>query len=583
MRPLNFRPALIAGAIATLFLPLATQAAEADLAARIEALTKELQTLKTQVQAQQKAAQDAAAAQAKQAEQVQELQENSLGSWLTIGGDYQFRIDSLRGETKPFTDVNALFANAQNQLQAAFFADPTSPMNAAMLSGLMNFAGNMNGVRTYDQALTFLGANQQMLMGLGNFAGPAFVPSYKPKNSSLYSNRFGLNLKAQVAEDVAVTARFTMYKNFGSQDDSAVTNAGLAPFFADRVGVFDGTLGRVPSSSLLNVDRAYATWSSIGGSDVWFSVGRRPSTDGSPLHLKANEEKSGTSGSPALLVNYAFDGMTLGTYFADGGIFKDGHAKICYGRGFEGGYDSPTGNSLKDTDMLGISMVPWDTEPLRVWLQWQRGSNIFDAPTMRGTYFGDTTAKANLGDIDWYGIGAMGKIDRVGPGSLTWFADIGRSVAKPNNNVSAQFGFQGLLTGGFFAPEAPRNKSGTAIFMGLRYDMASGTKIGFEYNRGSKNWIAFAPAAPDMWTTKLGTRGNVYDLYFMQEVAAQALATSKAKTFFRVGVQMYDFEYTGSNNWVGAPVKISDMQGQFSTLTPLSKAIDLYATFEVKF
>jgi len=233
--------------------------------------------------------------------------------------------------------------------------------------------------------------------------------------------------------------------------------------------------------------------------------------------------------------------------------------------------------------MLGISMVPWDTEPLRVWVQWQRGSNIFDAPTMRGTYFGDTTAKANLGDIDWYGFGAMGKIERVGPGSLTWFADIGRSVAKPNNNVSAQFGFQGLLTGGFFAPEAPTNKSGTAIFMGLRYDLNSGTKIGFEYNRGSKNWIAFAPAAPDMWTTKLGTRGNVYDLYFMQEVAAEALATSKAKTFFRVGVQMYDFEYTGSNNWVGAPVKISDMQGQFSTLTPLSKAVDVYATFEVKF
>ena len=30
-------------------------------------------------------------------------------------------------------------------------------------------------------------------------------------------------------------------------------------YFADRVGVFDGVLGHVPSNSYLNVDRAYAT------------------------------------------------------------------------------------------------------------------------------------------------------------------------------------------------------------------------------------------------------------------------------------------------------------------------------------
>ncbi len=130
MKAKNFRPALTAAAIAALFLPLASQAAEADLLNRIETLTKELQTLKAQVQAtqqtQQKAAQDAAAAQKAQAEQVQAIKQQSLGNWLTVGGDYQFRIDSLRGETKPFTDVNALFANAQNQLQAAFFADRTA-------------------------------------------------------------------------------------------------------------------------------------------------------------------------------------------------------------------------------------------------------------------------------------------------------------------------------------------------------------------------------------------------------------------------------------------------------------------------
>lgn len=579
-------PTLVSCAIAALCLPLTALAAEADLAARIDALTRELQALKAQVQAQeqarQEAARDAAAEPAKAAQPGQAAPSPALGTWLSLGGDYQFRVDSLRGETRPFTDVNAVFANAQTQLQAAFFANPT-PATGAMLTGLMAFSQNMNGVRTFSDAQAFLGANSAMLQGLGAFAGPAFVDSYKPRNASLYSNRFGLDLKAQVAEDVTVKARLAMYKTFGSQNDAAVTNAGSAPFFADRVGVFDGTLGRVPSGSLLNVDRAYATWSNIGGSDVWFSVGRRPSTEGSPLHLRANEEKTGTAGVPSLMVNYAFDGLTLGTWLPDSALTRDGHVKLCYGRAFESGYDKAGGNSLDDTDMIGISAVPYDTEALRVWMQWERGTKIFDAPVMHGTYFGDTAPKVDLGSISWLGLGAMGKLQGVGPGSLNWFADFGYSKTRPNQNVSAQFGFQGLLTGSFFAPEAPVDKSGNAVYLGLRYDIPTGTKIGFEFNRGSKNWITFVPAAADMWTSKLGTRGNVYDVYLIQEVAATALATEHAKTFFRLGLQAYDFKYTGSNNWVGAPVKMSDMQGQMSALAPLSKAYDLYATFEVKF
>ncbi len=547
--------------VSAIFVPLAASAAEAELAAKIDALSKEVEQLKANLKA---------------------VDDKSVGKWLTVGGDYQFRLDSLRGETKPFTDVNAMFGNAQNQLQAAFFADP-SPMNSAMLSGLMGFSQGMSGVRTFNEAQAFLGANAAMMGALGSFAPPAYVNSYKPKNSSLLSNRFGLDLKAQVAENVAVKARLAMYKTWGMQDDTALTNAGGAPFSADRVGVFDGTLSRVPSSSLLNVDRAYATWSNIGGADVWFSVGRRPATDGSPTHLKNNEELIGTAGTPALLVNYAFDGLTLGYYLPDNAIFKDGHIKFCYGRGFESGFESPSGNSLADTDMLGLAMVPVDTENLRVWLQWNRGTKIFDAPTMKGTYFGDTSPKINLGNIDWYGLGAMGKVKGIGSGDLTWFADFGQSVTQPNANVSAQFGFQGLLTGSFFGPEAPSDKTGRAIYLGLRYDLPSGTKLGFEFNQGSKNWITFAPAAADMWTSKLGTRGNVYDVYMIQELSLQSLATEKAKTFFRVGVQVYDFKYTGSNNWVGAPMKMSDVQGQMSALAPLSKAVDIYATFEVRF
>lgn len=604
-----FKMNVLAALIAGMMLPLAASAADADLMSRIDSLSRELEALKNQVKANEaKAAQTAQQVQAVAAKsdaaamddlksQVSKLEGKSLGKWLTVGGDYRFRIDSLQGETRTFTDVNATFANVQQKLQADFFANPSAVAGsssyfgapqaggmstAGALSGLMNFAQNMNKVQTFDQANAFLGnpMNAGMVQGIGAFA--ATVPAYKPENKSLYTNRFGMDLNAKATQDVSVTARLQMYKVFGSQDESSVVNAGSAPFFADRVGVFDGTLSHLPSNSYLNVDRVYATWSNIADKEIWFSVGRRPTTNGAPSNLRLNNPRPGNGGTPSLLIDYAFDGMTLG-YAPDIDALPGAYGKFCYGRGFESGFSKAAGNSLADTDMVGFSVVPIDTDPLRVWLMYDRGMNIFDAPTMSNTYFGNTAAKVNLGDIDWLGLGAMGTIKKVGPGDLQLFADWAVSRTHPNNNVSAQFGFQGLMTGSFFGPEAPTSKTGTAVYLGMRYDLPSKTRLGLEYNHGSKNWITFAPAADDMWTSKVGTRGDVVEAYMIQELDKAPISSFFSRAYFRLGVQRYHFDYTGSNNWVGAPVEMSSVNGQMMTTAPLQDATNIYATFEVKF
>lgn len=610
----RFKQKCLVALIASMLMPVAALASEAELLSRIEALSRELASLREQVKANEaKTAQTAEQVKAVTAvaakpdataledlkNQVDKLEGKSLSKWLTVGGDYRFRYDYLEGQTRTFTDVNATFANAQQKLQADFFANPSSAAGtssyfgapaaggmstAGALSGLMGFAQAMGNVASFDQAQAFLAKPQNAGMVQGMAAFAATVPAYKPKNTSLYSNRFGLDLNAKATQDISVTAHLDMYKVFGSQNDSAVTNGGSAPFFADRVGVFDGTLGHVPSTSYLNVDRVYATWSNIADKEMWFSIGRRPSTGGAPSNLRNNTAvRPGNGGTPALLVDYAFDGMTLG-YAPEIDALPGAYAKFCYGRGLETGFTNSSGNSLADTDMVGISLVPIDTDPLRVWLQWNRGMNIFDAPTMNNTYFGNTVAKTNLGDIDWIGAGFMTTHKNVGPGTLQLFGDVAMSITHPNNNVSSQFGFQGLMTGAFFQPEAPTSKTGTAFALGARYDLPSTkSKFGFEWNHGSKDWITFAPAADDMWTAKVGTRGNVYEAYWIQELDRQPISSYVSKAFFRVGLQYYKFDYTGSNNWVGAPVQISDVNGQMMTTTPLENAVNLYATFEVKF
>ncbi len=651
--------ALVAGMV----LPISARAADDELQKKIDKLSKEVEDLKGS---------------------VKKVENKSIGKWLTIGGDYRFRVDSLHGKTVPYSSaidtMGAMVGDFLNGPNAAAISGPTggftgyalqsksgalfspgqfglilnSYMPNAMYGGFTNTAfltqfntiigagqpgvnaaltstaltsqqaGILNTLTKYgvlDKVFAMpasaniqmgggqvpgatLGAQwQNMMMGLAgmgydpnqitqlaqqmllqSFLGANStylqkIPAYKPKNETLYTNKFGIDLTAKATQNITVHAKLDMYKAFGSQSDSTTMNGN----FADRVGVFDGTLSHVPSDSLLNVDRAFATWSNILDQPLWFSVGRRPSTNGAPSNLRLNNERPGNGGTPALLVDYAFDGMTIG-YAPDIEMLPGAYAKVCYGRGFDSGIKTSS-NSIKDTDMLGIAVIPVDTDPLRVWMQWNRGFDIFDFPAMNNTLFGDTAPSVNLGSIDWYGIGAMSTLKKVGPGNLNFFADLGLSVTHPNQQVSQNAGFQGLMTGEFFAQDFnPKSKTGWAAYAGVRYDLPSKTKIGFEFNHGSKDWITFAPSADDMWTSKVGTRGNVYEPYIIQELDLKPISSYLSKAFFRVGYQYYDFEYTGSNNWVGAPKKISEIKSSdMMLMAPMKEAHDVYATFEVHF
>jgi hypothetical protein len=641
---------LLCIAVAGMMFPLAAQATEADLQLKIDKLSKEVNDLKGS---------------------VKKVEDKSLGKWLTIGGEYRFRVDSLRGETVPYSNAigtmmtlvggftaptgvagtniggfvspsadqfimqgkaGSLFTPAQfntilNQympqamgasLPGLFTAMNTPGFNPASIppltvqqQAILNTMsikvmptvmgmqiGSIPGMAAVlppgTPATTTVGqvfsgfppASQQLAMqmlmqgflgaGSGNLAS---VPTYKPKNETLYTNKFGLNLTAKPIQDITVHASLGMYKAFGSQTETPT----VGNYFADRVGAFDGTIGHIPTDSKLNVDRAYATWANIADEPIWFSVGRRPSTNGVPAHLRLNKPSPGSTGTPAILVDYAFDGVVLG-YAPDIDMLPGASAKVCYGRGFESGFQTMD-NSVKDTDMLGVSVIPIDTDPLRVWLQWNRGFKIFDFPVMENTVFGNTAPATNLGDIDWYGAGAMSTLKNVGPGSVNLFADFGLSVTHPNGNVSDNAGFQGLMSGAFFAQDfAPKDQTGWAVYTGIRYDLPSKTKLGFEFNHGSKYWITFAPSADDMWTSKVGTRGNVYEPYVIQELNLKPISNHFAKAFFKLGYQYYDFEYTGSNNWVGAPVKISDIKStDLMLMAPMKSAYNIYGTFEVHF
>lgn len=532
----------------SLLLPASSFAASPeDLMNKIEALSKELQKLKQQME-------DIRKQEARTEDRVsraEEKAEKAAGpSWLEIGGDYRFRFDSLRGTVHEYMQYGAGTTTVPNY--------PAPGMST-----------------------TFMAAG---------------VPSYKVKNETLLLNRFGLNLVARATEDIQVKARLLMYKVWGHETMAPVQGS----YFADRAfGPFDGTVTHVPSDNALRVDQAYATWSNIGGAPVWFSIGRRPSTGGIPGNLKQNREKIGTAGIPSLMVDYAFDGLTLGVA-PDIDALPGAYAKVCYGRGFDSGFkNESSSNSLKDTDFLGFNVVPYDTDKLHVEVQYQRGFNIFNTTSDGNAMTGPVSV--NLGDIDWIGGVVTSRLDNLGPGDLNLFVSAALSKTHPNSNTFELpfFTIGGTTYNGGFGllyddcdpmtsgGQCADSRTGSAIYLGGRYDLrATGTKIGLEYNHGTKNWIGMVPASDDIWTAKLGTRGDVYEVYVIQELNKKPIA-KRGKAFVRVGYQYYKFNYTGSNNWVGEPKKISDLDTMDPSKTqmfaPLKNAHDFYATFDVIF
>jgi len=389
------------------------------------------------------------------------------------------------------------------------------------------------------------------------------TPGFDVKNDTVFMNRFGMHMKANPVEDVTMKAKLDMYKVSGHQTANPV----MGQFFADRYGATnDGTAGHVPEDSIMRVDYAYATVSNIFGAPVWYSVGRRPSTGGIPSNIRQNNEKMGTAGIPSLMVNYAFDGMTLG-FAPDINALPGFYTKLCYGRGFDSGFQAKGSAGPKDTDFYGLNSALYDTDNLHVELQLQSGRNIFDAPS-------DAGVTANLGNINWLGGVVMGKV-----GNLNLFATAAASQTDSNGKVGGMGA--GLLNNG----PSTDNHSGYAVYVGGRYDIAStGTKIGVEYNHGTEYWISMVPAEDDIWTGKLGTRGDVYEIYVIQSLNRKAIA-KKGEAFVRLGYQNYKFNYTGSNNWVGAPAKISDLNTATGVqfFAPIEKAQDLFLTFDVRF
>ncbi|MCG9721842.1 DUF3373 domain-containing protein [Shewanella sp. Isolate7] len=422
-------------------------------------------------------------------------------------------------------------------------------------------------------------------------------------NDIFYTTRLRLNLKAKVWDNVNFAGRLSMYKNWGD-------STGVQVFDSWRSFTMDGTNSGNTSGDWLRVERAYFDWKNIGGSKTYLSIGRRPSTYGPPTQYRENEMRGGTPSGH--LVNFNFDGLTLGYKLGEITGIDGQVVRFCYGQGFE----SQWGNGemfgdivTKDTHLGGfnIDAINDGNHFLQITLFGAKDINdgfkgtmafptqlagIF-APTMyqdmqKFSNFNFQTRvqpSGVIGDMYLGGIGYAYESDE----DFKAFASFGWTRAEGNGNAGM---FGGMLSDAVFeaqlnadgseiimmpsAADEADTKDGYGIYVGIQVPAPYG-KFGLEYNYGSKYWTPFTQAQDDPIGSKLATRGHVAEAYYMFDI--------NPRIFIKLAGLYYDYEYTGSGPPVGAPQKVDDVinGSAFSMLPVVDTAYDLNASLVVNF
>ncbi len=398
------------------------------------------------------------------------------------------------------------------------------------------------------------------------------------KNNSLVSNRLRLNMYAPIIENVEFAGRLAMFKAWGMQN----TPSDQAGFFFGGYPAIDGNSGRLLSDNKLLVDRAIVNWNNVGGSNFWFSIGRRPTTDGPPSQLKSNQDQR--MATPVSYMDWPFDGLTLG--YAYDKLFNafelPGRIRFCYGRGFEAGLGDSS--NIDDTDFMGISWDIYNRNDRFVYFQSYVATDVFNYPDIADPLVGAALAgmmgpRNNIGDIYHTSALYMDKFK-----GLNYFLAGGWSRTDPNQNgmfndfIAMQMGTAGPNTD---------SENGYSIYLGARYDFAdSPFKVGLEYNYGSEHWIGMSPGHDDIYASKLATRGHTYEIYGIYDLPGRPLSRI-GKAFIRVGYQHYRYDYTGSLDWNMRPYDLSSVaertQAAAMGVMMVDQADQVYVTFEAKF
>jgi len=412
-------------------------------------------------------------------------------------------------------------------------------------------------------------------------------------NDIMFTNRLRLEMKAKINSHLEFAGRLAAYKVAGDSTGVKFNHGSLGDI------AFDGTTSSLPNGDTIHLERAYFNWKGQAGSvPVNFSFGRRPSTEGAPMEYRNHSLVGGSPLTP--IINWQFDGASL-TFGLEELTNIPGLAmKLCYGVGFEsdwGNSSSLSANSqLDDVHLYGFIATLYDNDNTSMELNYAHASKITDGFTGQtvmpfivsvgpdgaytftqntGAFISRMEPSANIGDWDAATLLFKTNLYERFEVDIDMFLSASWTHTSPNaisENPFYNLMGMGLLSSGGVLED----HDGYGVYGGVVFPMPKDGRLGLEYNWGSQYWFSFTGAEDSLVGSKIATRGQVFEGYYIQPVFGDNF-------FLTLGGKYYDYDYTGSGNPLGAPVKISEATA-LDTLFPVAdKVTDLYLSATLRF
>ncbi|RXJ67958.1 hypothetical protein CRV08_09110 [Halarcobacter ebronensis] len=413
------------------------------------------------------------------------------------------------------------------------------------------------------------------------------VSGKKSKNNALMTNRLWLGMAYQADTNSIFYGTLSYNKAFGDTANHSQSNTN--PGYAD----FDWVTNENATDNTVKVKEAYWLYkndSFLGNKDVsWTaSVGRRPSTDGLGINLRADQKRK----SPlSHTVNVEFDGASARFNLDKVTGIEGMWFKLCAGRGLTNakarfqmdGTDYSDDDTLNDNvDMLGFIFVPWDNGQYSVHTNYARAWNLIgytnsqigayqSAMKLASSATDYINAQSKLsfndvGDMDLATI--MFKAEGIGDGisdfldDTTFFASYAMSVTHPT-----ALGMLGTTD----------SKVGQSFWIGLNMPCPldpDKARIGIEWNHGTKYWRSMTYGEDTYAGSKIAARGDAWEIYRNQKLT-NALE-------FGLSYLYIDYDYTGSNSFFGAegtPYDIDSAQAAASDAVKSAQDIKAYIRY----
>ena len=540
---LKLYPLMAAILAAVLILPMGAWATEDT-----QSLRKQMEEMKAQMEALQKKLDQVESESAKQAKDSKEFEErlnkaelHTATDKLSLGVDFRTRADSIHYE-----DIRVAPSSLTNMFFVPWDGTPTGGFNGATLA--------------------------QMQGAIGNMAAMGMIPDAEKvdaDNDIIYTNRFRLEMKTRVNSQLTFSGRMAAYKVFGDSTGVKFNQGSLGDV------TFDGNTSSLPHGDTIRLERAFFNYHfDTETVPINLSVGRRPSTEGPPLEYRNNSLEGG---SPlATIINWQFDGASLNFGLEDVTGIPGAAIKLCYGVGFEGDWGNSSSLAsnqpdVNDVHLAGLIASLFDNGQTSAVLNYAHASDITDGFTgltvmpfivskedrnndgtneyyfsaNSGGYVSRLEPMTNIGDWDAASLLVrtnISPLDLFLAGSWT-HTDPSRISRNPYYEIMGM----GLLS----SNGQLKSQDGYSIYAGVIYNLPWDARLGLEYNWGSEYWFNFTGAEDSLVASKLAARGQVWEMYYHQRVFGD-------KFFVTLGGQYYDYEYTGSGNPLGAPVKISE-------------------------